>query len=178
MSLCRFWWSGITSTTPPVVPVLMQSGTCLSPVSWHWWVTTLSAWPGHEMWVSCGSVFYFYFLILTLITNSHVLTLLSSSVFPQLHFEVPLSPVIAAKKARPSDGGSDEVCGECMICWNVGILNWIESLRDIARLWERMDCTAFNLEQTHEKGNASLVSKQDKCSKLTQPPWKVKLLEK
>uniref|UniRef100_A0A4W6EW10 Anaphase-promoting complex subunit 1 n=1 Tax=Lates calcarifer TaxID=8187 RepID=A0A4W6EW10_LATCA len=25
-----------------------------------------------------------------------------------LHFEVPLSPVIAAKKARPSDGGSDE----------------------------------------------------------------------
>uniref|UniRef100_A0A3P9JNL6 Anaphase-promoting complex subunit 1 n=1 Tax=Oryzias latipes TaxID=8090 RepID=A0A3P9JNL6_ORYLA len=26
-----------------------------------------------------------------------------------LHFEVPLSPVIAAKKARPSDGGSDEV---------------------------------------------------------------------
>ncbi|XP_041866489.1 anaphase-promoting complex subunit 1 isoform X2 [Melanotaenia boesemani] len=26
----------------------------------------------------------------------------------QLHFEVPLSPVIAAKKARPSDGGSDE----------------------------------------------------------------------
>uniref|UniRef100_A0A3B3C1J0 Anaphase-promoting complex subunit 1 n=1 Tax=Oryzias melastigma TaxID=30732 RepID=A0A3B3C1J0_ORYME len=27
-----------------------------------------------------------------------------------LHFEVPLSPVIAAKKARPSDGGSDEVC--------------------------------------------------------------------
>lgn len=31
-------------------------------------------------------------------------------VFPQLQFEVPLSPVIAAKKARPSDGGSDEVC--------------------------------------------------------------------
>ena len=29
----------------------------------------------------------------------------------QLHFEVPLSPVIAAKKARPSDGGSDEVGG-------------------------------------------------------------------
>lgn len=28
---------------------------------------------------------------------------------PQLHFKVPLSPVIAAKKARPSDGGSDEV---------------------------------------------------------------------
>uniref|UniRef100_A0A3B3XXL5 Anaphase-promoting complex subunit 1 n=1 Tax=Poecilia mexicana TaxID=48701 RepID=A0A3B3XXL5_9TELE len=27
-----------------------------------------------------------------------------------LQFEVPLSPVIAAKKARPSDGGSDEVC--------------------------------------------------------------------
>ncbi|KAF3841859.1 hypothetical protein F7725_023810 [Dissostichus mawsoni] len=27
-----------------------------------------------------------------------------------LHFEVPLSPVIAAKKARPSDGGSEEVC--------------------------------------------------------------------
>uniref|UniRef100_A0A669DML5 Anaphase-promoting complex subunit 1 n=1 Tax=Oreochromis niloticus TaxID=8128 RepID=A0A669DML5_ORENI len=26
-----------------------------------------------------------------------------------LHFEMPLSPVIAAKKARPSDGGSDEV---------------------------------------------------------------------
>uniref|UniRef100_A0A671WIS7 Anaphase promoting complex subunit 1 n=1 Tax=Sparus aurata TaxID=8175 RepID=A0A671WIS7_SPAAU len=33
-----------------------------------------------------------------------------------LHFEVPLSPVIAAKKARPSDGGSDEVCDECLIC--------------------------------------------------------------
>lgn len=30
--------------------------------------------------------------------------------FAQLHFEVPLSPVIAAKKARPSDGGSEEVC--------------------------------------------------------------------
>lgn len=33
-----------------------------------------------------------------------------SPFFPQLQFEVPLSPVIAAKKARPSDGGSDEVC--------------------------------------------------------------------
>uniref|UniRef100_A0A3Q1EL04 Anaphase-promoting complex subunit 1 n=1 Tax=Acanthochromis polyacanthus TaxID=80966 RepID=A0A3Q1EL04_9TELE len=31
-----------------------------------------------------------------------------------LHFEVPLSPVIAAKKARPSDGGSDEV-SDCNI---------------------------------------------------------------
>uniref|UniRef100_A0AAQ5XJU4 Anaphase-promoting complex subunit 1 n=1 Tax=Amphiprion ocellaris TaxID=80972 RepID=A0AAQ5XJU4_AMPOC len=30
-----------------------------------------------------------------------------------LHFEVPLSPVIAAKKARPSDGGSDEVSDCC-----------------------------------------------------------------
>lgn len=28
---------------------------------------------------------------------------------PQLHFEVPLSPVIAPKKARPADTGSDEV---------------------------------------------------------------------
>lgn len=33
----------------------------------------------------------------------------------QLHFEVPLSPVIAAKKARPSDGGSDEVCDGRMV---------------------------------------------------------------
>ena len=38
---------------------------------------------------------------------------------PQLHFEVPLSPVIAAKKARPSDGGSDEVCDSSMICCDV-----------------------------------------------------------
>uniref|UniRef100_A0A672FSP0 Anaphase-promoting complex subunit 1 n=1 Tax=Salarias fasciatus TaxID=181472 RepID=A0A672FSP0_SALFA len=37
-----------------------------------------------------------------------------------LHFEVPLSPVIAAKKARPSDGGSDEVSDkkmELLSCW-------------------------------------------------------------
>lgn len=53
-------------------------------------------------------------LVLTLITNSCVLTFLSVlPLFPQLHFEVPLSPVIAAKKARPSDGGSDEVCDVC-----------------------------------------------------------------
>lgn len=27
----------------------------------------------------------------------------------QLHFEVPLSPVIAPKKARPADTGTDDV---------------------------------------------------------------------
>lgn len=31
---------------------------------------------------------------------------------PQLLFEVPLSPVIAPKKARPADTGSDEVSGD------------------------------------------------------------------
>lgn len=35
--------------------------------------------------------------------------LTSKRVPPQLHFEVPLSPVIAPKKARPADTGSDEV---------------------------------------------------------------------
>lgn len=34
---------------------------------------------------------------------------------PKLHFKVPLSPVIAAKKARPSDGGSDEVRDQRLI---------------------------------------------------------------
>lgn len=34
---------------------------------------------------------------------------------PKLHFKLPLSPVIAAKKARPSDGGSDEVGHERLI---------------------------------------------------------------
>lgn len=45
-------------------------------------------------------------------SNTRDLTLISvlhTLFFSQLHFEVPLSPVIAAKKARPSDGGSDEV---------------------------------------------------------------------
>lgn len=41
------------------------------------------------------------------------------SIFPQLQFEVPLSPVIAAKKARPSDGGSDEVCESHIHSWEV-----------------------------------------------------------
>lgn len=54
---------------------------------------------------------------LTLMTSFPVLTLPSPCL--QLHFEVPLSPVIAAKKARPSDGGSDEVCGKCLICCDV-----------------------------------------------------------
>lgn len=45
----------------------------------------------------------------------------SPLLFPQLHFEVPLSPVIAAKKARPSDGGSDEVCDKCLICCDADI---------------------------------------------------------
>uniref|UniRef100_A0A3P8R8S0 Anaphase-promoting complex subunit 1 n=1 Tax=Astatotilapia calliptera TaxID=8154 RepID=A0A3P8R8S0_ASTCA len=36
-----------------------------------------------------------------------------------LHFEMPLSPVIAAKKARPSDGGSDEVCYLSVSCCDV-----------------------------------------------------------
>lgn len=35
--------------------------------------------------------------------------LTSKRVPPQLHFEVPLSPVIAPKKARPADTGTDEV---------------------------------------------------------------------
>lgn len=34
---------------------------------------------------------------------------------PKMHFKVPLSPVIAAKKARPSDGGSDEVRDQRLI---------------------------------------------------------------
>lgn len=34
---------------------------------------------------------------------------LTHLLFPQLHFEVPLSPVIAPKKARPAETGSDEV---------------------------------------------------------------------
>lgn len=58
----RFWWNGITSTMPLVVPVPTQSGACLSPASWLWWATTLSAWPGHGMWVSqcfhSGSKFF------------------------------------------------------------------------------------------------------------------------
>lgn len=36
---------------------------------------------------------------------------------PKLHFKLPLSPVIAAKKARPSDGGSEEVCREHLILY-------------------------------------------------------------
>ncbi len=32
---------------------------------------------------------------------------------------MPLSPVIAAKKARPSDGGSDEVCNLYLIFCDV-----------------------------------------------------------
>lgn len=32
---------------------------------------------------------------------------------------MPLSPVIAAKKARPSDGGSDEVCYLSVSCCDV-----------------------------------------------------------
>lgn len=55
MLICRFWWSGTTSTTLLVVLVPTQSGTCLSPVSWHWWDTTLSAWHGQETWVCCKS---------------------------------------------------------------------------------------------------------------------------
>lgn len=66
MLLCRYWWSGTTSTTLRVVPVHMQSGTCLSPVSWRWWATTLSVWRGHETSVNCRSVFY-CIVILTLI---------------------------------------------------------------------------------------------------------------
>lgn len=34
--------------------------------------------------------------------------LINTIASPQLHFEVPLSPVIAPKKARPADTGSDE----------------------------------------------------------------------
>lgn len=49
---CRFWLSGITSTMPLVVRVLMLSGTSLSRVLWHWWATTLNASRGREMWVS------------------------------------------------------------------------------------------------------------------------------
>ena len=76
MLLRRFWWSGITSTTPPAVPVLMQSGACLSPVSWHWWATTLSASTGHEMWAA-EVEFSILNLQNLILTNSLVLTLLS-----------------------------------------------------------------------------------------------------
>uniref|UniRef100_A0A668AJ74 Anaphase-promoting complex subunit 1 n=2 Tax=Myripristis murdjan TaxID=586833 RepID=A0A668AJ74_9TELE len=41
-----------------------------------------------------------------------------------LHFEVPLSPVIAAKKARPSDGGSDEVGDYCVGYRDVSWHKW------------------------------------------------------
>lgn len=41
----------------------------------------------------------------------HLLSLMLTHerLSPQLRFEVPLSPVIAPKKARPADTGSDEV---------------------------------------------------------------------
>lgn len=49
--------------------------------------------------------------------NSHLTELSFPLPFspPKLHFKVPLSPVIAAKKARPSDGGSDEVRDQHLI---------------------------------------------------------------
>lgn len=90
-------------------------------------------------------------LILSLLILSCSLSF-SLTFSVQLHFEVPLSPVIAAKKARPSDGGSDEVCDECLICWDVDSFVWSkkaldqQSLKDVIHLWERMDCTTLHLE--------------------------------
>lgn len=52
---------------------------------------------------------------------------------PKLHFKLPLSPVIAAKKARPSDGGSDEVCHEHLILY-LDVIVLSQLTRNLRRL--------------------------------------------
>ncbi|XP_041646120.1 anaphase-promoting complex subunit 1 [Cheilinus undulatus] len=68
-----------------------------------------------------------------------------------LHFEVPLSPVIAAKKARPSDGGSDED-------WDYLLGSHYHRQMNFQPVCGSADCSGSNLSLSPEAEGMSSVS--------------------